>query len=144
MGDTRGLPGASRRSVRLIFQTELKVYGNLKDSGRLPGHPGRPLGIQRDPKNQPKIGFLFKKDVPTMDFCRCLCTKLFFEHFARFCIVLSRRIDGNLMKKTMHFFIEALAFLNMATLTIHRILRYESYFFIFGVLYVFHQKKNKK
>ena len=41
------------------------------------------------------------------------------------------------MKKDMYFCIAALAFLNMATLTKHRILRYESYFFIFCVFVFF-------
>ena len=33
----------------------------LKDSGRLPGRPGRPLGTQRDAKNRPQNVFLLKK-----------------------------------------------------------------------------------
>ena len=45
------------------------------------------------------------------------------------------------MEKRMHVFAAALVFLSMATLTKHRILRCESYFFIF-LLFVFFQKKN--
>ena len=47
------------------------------------------------------------------------------------------------MKKTMHFFSASLVFLNMATLTKHCILRYESYFFIFRVLAFFLEKHRK-
>ena len=47
------------------------------------------------------------------------------------------------MEKTMHAFTAALVFLSMATLTKHRILRYESYFFIFRV-FVFLIKKHRK
>ena len=48
------------------------------------------------------------------------------------------------MRKDAHFFIAALVFLIMATLTKHRILRYESYFFIFRVFAFFLKKHRKK
>ena len=44
----------------------------------------------------------------------------------------------------MYFFIASLLFLNMATLTKHRILRYESYFSIFCVFAFFPKKHQKK
>ena len=43
----------------------------------------------------------------------------------------------------MHFFSAALAFLSMATLTKHHILRYESYFFVFCVFVYFTKKQRK-
>ena len=43
----------------------------------------------------------------------------------------------------MYFFIAALVFLNMATRTKHRILRYESYFFIFCIFMFFLRKHRK-
>ena len=72
-GDPRGLPGASRGTVRARFQTKLKINEKINDSGRLPGRPGRLPGTQRDPRNQPKIEFLLKKKAfqtsMFVDFC---------------------------------------------------------------------------
>ena len=48
------------------------------------------------------------------------------------------------MKKTMRFFASSLVFFNMATLTKHCILQYESYFFIFRVFVFFSKKTSKK
>ena len=48
------------------------------------------------------------------------------------------------MKKTMRFFTSSLVFFNMATLTKHYILQYESYFFIFRVFAFFLKKHRKK
>ena len=78
LGDTRGLPGASGGSVRAVFQTQLKIYGKLKVSGRLPGHPRRPPGTQRDPQNHVKIDFLVKKGISNLD------SSSFFLHEAVF------------------------------------------------------------
>ena len=47
------------------------------------------------------------------------------------------------MKKTMRFFTSSLVFFNMATLTKHYILQYESYFFIFRVFVIFTKKPGK-
>ena len=47
------------------------------------------------------------------------------------------------MKKTMRFFASSLVFFNMATLTKHCILQYESYFFIFRVFVIFTKKHGK-
>ena len=115
----------------------------MNDFGRLPGRPGRPPGTQRNPKNRPKIDFLLKKGVPSVDFCRFLCARPICTRFARFFIDFSRKIDEKSMKKTMHFFAASLVFSNMATLTKHCILRYESYFSIFWV-FAFCLKKHRK
>ena len=48
------------------------------------------------------------------------------------------------MQKTMHLFSASLVFLNMATLTKHCILRYESYFFSFCVFAFFFEKNIEK
>ena len=47
------------------------------------------------------------------------------------------------MEKTVSFFASSLVFFNMATLTKHYILQYESYFLIFRV-FVFFSKKTSK
>ena len=60
-----------------------------------------------------------------------------------FCIIFSHKINENLMKTSRYLFTPSLVFLNMATLTKHRILRYESYFFIF-LSFVFFSKKTSK
>ena len=67
LGDTRGLPGASRGPVRACVQAELKMYKKLKASGRHPRCPGRPPGIQRDPKNRQNINFLVEKGIPNAE-----------------------------------------------------------------------------
>ena len=67
--------------------------------------------------------------------------------FPRFVIDFPRKIDETSIKNHVYFFIAAFVFLNMATLTKHRILRYESYFFIFCVLRFLikkHRKNNLK
>ncbi len=104
------------------------------------GRPGTALGTLREPKNSLKIDFLLKNDVPNVFFRRFLCTKLVSTLFARFSVDFSRKIDEKSMKKTMRFFASSLVFFNMATLTKHCILHYESYFFIFRV-FVFFLKK---
>ena len=57
--------------------------------------------------------------------------------FHRFLIDFPRKINETSIKRHVYFFIAAFVFLNMATLTKHRILRYESYFFIFCVFVFF-------
>ena len=142
-GDPRGLPGASRGTVRACFQMQLKINEKIEGFGRLPGCPGRPPETQRDPQNRSKIDFLPKNDFPTVDFCRFLCTRPFFTLLARLCIDFWRKINEKSIEKTMHVFTAALVFLSMATLTKHRILRYESYFFMFRV-FVFFPKNCEK
>ena len=142
-GDPQGLPGASRGTVRACFQTQLKINEKNKGFGRLPGCPGRPPETQRDPKNRSKIDFLPKNDFPTVDFRRFLCTRPFFTLLARLCIDFRWKINETSIEKTMHVFTAALVFLSMATLTKHRILRYESYFPIFRV-FVFFPKSIEK
>ena len=60
-----------------------------------------------------------------------------------FCIDFSQKINENLMKTSRYLFTPSLVFLNMATLTKHRILRCESYFFISRVLVFFLKKQGK-
>ena len=60
-----------------------------------------------------------------------------------FSVDFSRKIDEKSMKKTMRFFASSLVFFNMATLTKHCILQYESYFFIFRVFVIFTEKHGK-
>ena len=116
----------------------------MSDFGTFLGRPGTPLGTLGEPKKSLKIDFLLKNSVPNVIFRRFLCIKLVFTLFARFFVDFSRKIDEKSMKKTMRFFASSLVFFNMATLTKHRILRYESYFFIFRVFVFFSKKKRLK
>ena len=107
----------------------------------------RPFGASRGPIGSPKIhqestfcSEMRSKRVFFVDFC---ADNRFTRFFSRFCIDFSRKNNQNLMRKLMHFFTASLAFSNMATLTKHRILRYESYFFIF-LIFVFFPKKHQK
>ena len=78
-----------------------------------------------------------------MIFRRFLCIKLVFTLLARFSINFSRKIYEKSMKKTMCFFALSLVFFNMATLTKHCSLRYESYFSIFRVFAFFLKKSSE-
>ena len=113
------------------------------DFVNFPGRPGTALGTLGEPKNSLKIDFLRKNGVPNVLFRRFLCTKLVSALFARFSVDFSRKIDEKSMKKTMRFFASSLVFFNMATLTKHCILQYESYFFIFRVFAFFLKKSSK-
>ena len=108
----------------------------------------RPFGASRGPIGSPKIhqestfcSEMHSKRVFFADFC---ADNRFTRFFSRFCINFSRKNNQNLMRKWMHFFTASLAFSNMATLTKHRILRYESYFFIFLIFVFFFLKSIKK
>ena len=133
-GVPRGLPGASRGAVGHAVRCNWQLMKILKDSGRLPGRPGRPLGTQRDAKNRPQNDFLLKNGVPNVDFPRFLCARPLFRLCARFVPVFFAKNQWKFNEKTMYFFTVSLVFLNVATLTKHCILRYESYFSIFCVL----------
>ena len=65
-----------------------------------------------------------------------------FVIFARFGIDFLWNFEQSIWKH-VYFFIAALVFLNMATLTKHRILQYESYFFIFALSWIL-QKEHRK
>ena len=82
LGDTRGLPGASRGLVLACVQTGLKIYEKLKASGGRPGCPGKPPGTQRDLKNRQKIDLVVKKDVPNVDSLSIFVHKAVFRDFA--------------------------------------------------------------
>ena len=111
-----------------------------KVSGTSREVPGDPENSQKSTK----IDFFLKKGVPSLDFCRCLHAIPFFKLFARFFIDFSRKNDGKSMRKTMHLFSASLVFLNMATLTKHCILRYESYFFSFCAFACSFSRKTSK
>ena len=98
----------------------------------------------RAPQNSQKIDSLLKKIVLYKIFYRFLCTKPVFTRFVCFSIDFSRNFDEKLMKKTICFFTSALVAFNMATLTKHRILRYESYFFVFRGFVFFSKKASEK
>ena len=115
----------------------------MNDFVNFPGRPGTALATLGEPKNSPRIDFLLKNGVPNVLFRRFLCTKLVSALFARFSVDFSRKIDEKSMKKTMRFFTSSLVFFNMATLTKHCILQYESYFFIFRVFAFFLKKTSK-
>ena len=113
----------------------------MSDFVNFPGRPGTALGTLGEPKNSLKIDFLLKNGVPNVLFRRFLCTKLVSALFARFSVDFSRKIDEKSMKKTMRFFPSSLVFFNMATLTKHRILRYESYLLVSLRFNVFPEKR---
>ena len=116
----------------------------MSGSGNFSSRPGRPLETLGDPKHCLKILFLLKRSVPHVTLCQFLCTWLVFTRFARCFIDFSLEIDEKTMKKTMWFFAAALVVFNMATLTKHCILQYESYFFIFRVFAFFLKKNSRK
>ena len=142
-GELRGLPEASRRPSGLVFRRNWQWVRKMSDFGTFLGRPGMPLGTLGEPENSQKIDFLLKNGVPNVLFRRFLCTKLVSTLFARFFVDFSRKIDEKSMKKTMRFFASSLVFFNMATLTKHYILQYESYFFIFRVFAFFLKKSSK-
>ena len=107
------------------------MHAKMIDVVNFPGRPGTALGTLGEPKNSLKIDFLLKNGVPNVLFRRFLCTKLVSMLLARFSVDFSRKIDEKSMKKTMRFFTSSLVFFNMATLTTHCIVQYESYFFMF-------------
>ena len=143
-GELQGLPEASRRPSGLVFRRNWPCMRKMSDFGTFLGRPGTPLGTLGEPKNSLKIDFLLKNGVPNVLFRRFLCTKLVSTLFAWFSVDFSRKIDEKSMKKTMCFFASSLVFFNMATLTKHCILQYESYFFIFRVFAFFLKKHRKK
>ena len=54
----------------------------MQDSGKLPGRPGRPPGIQRDPQNRLNFVFLVKKRVPNVDSLSIFVHKAVFRSFS--------------------------------------------------------------
>ena len=143
-GELRGRPEASRRPSGLVFRRNWPCMRKMSDFGTFLGRPGTPLGTLGEPKKSLKIDFLLKNGVPNVFFRRSLCIRLVFTLLARFSVDFSRKIDEKSMKKTMRFFASSLVFFNMATLTKHYILQYESYFFSFRVFAFFPKKRRKK
>ena len=128
--DTLGLPGASQGPTQADFRRQPKIDEKMagfceaaRTSRELPG----------DRKINEKTLVCEQKALQTWILCRYLCTKPFSMIFAWFWIKFSRKIAEHLMESLMYFFTSSLDFLNMVTLTKHRILRYESYFFIFWI-----------
>ena len=68
---------------------------------------------------------------------RFFCTQPFVVFFARFCFDFSQKSNEITIKKEIYCFIAALVFLNMATFTKHRILRYEATFCFLSVFRIF-------
>ena len=127
--------------VQAGFQTQPKIDEKTDGSRDVPGGP-------RGPRDTPKIHqrsiVCEQKALHTWILCRFLRTRPLFMNFARFCIDFSRKNNEKSMNKIMHFFTSSPAFLNMATLTKHRILRCESYFFIFRALVFLSNKNHQK
>ena len=127
-----------------IFRHNWKFMKNMKASGRLPDVSGGPWGPRGTPRIDWKSTRWWKNAFQTWILCRFLCTKPLFVVFLRFGVDFSRKIEEKLKKNYIYFFIAALVFLNMATLTKHRILRYESYFLCFSCFDIFPWKTPKK
>ena len=134
LGDALGLPGASQGPVRAGFQTQPKIDEKM---GGFWEAAGTSREAPRDPKIHQKSIVCEQKALHTWILCRFLRTRPLFMIFARFYIDFYRKNNEKLMEKIMHFFTSSLAFLNKATLTKHRILRYESNSFIFCIFAIF-------
>ena len=76
----------------------------------------------------------------SVDFCAQSRSSCFLDDFAS---IFDGKNNEKSIEKTMHVFTVALVFFSMANLTKHRILRYESYFFIFCDSVFFNQKHRK-
>ena len=98
---------------------------------------GSPLGAQKSPK----IDFFLKKPSQGALFHRFLLRMSFSSIFR---LIFSRFWMKNQWKNICFFSSPPRIFSNMATLTKHCILRYESYFFVFWVFYFFFEKSMKK
>ena len=79
LGTPWGCPGTSpgARSSPVFRQNEASKT-NWKASGRLPGRPVRPPGIQGGPKNRRKIDFWRNKRLPEPFFCVSVLYSLLF------------------------------------------------------------------
>ena len=86
---------------------------------------GDPEGLRKSIKNR----LFAKKCVPDVLFLTFYVQISVLPVFLGFCIDFSQKINENVMKTSRYIFTPSLALLNMATLTKHRILRYESHFF---------------
>ena len=89
---TQGAPGRSK-SIASANPKKTQAPGDAKML--LPGRPGRPRETQRDTKNRPKIVFLLKKGVPSVDVCRFLCARPLFQAF---CAMVHRFFTENRWK----------------------------------------------
>ena len=116
----------------------------MTDFRTFSGRPGMPLATQREPRNPSKIEILLNKVVPNMNVRQFLCTNTVFTQFARFCIDFPRKNDEKSKTKRYILFTANLVFFNIATLTKHCILQYESHFFIFCVFARFFKRIEKK
>ena len=141
LGDALGLPGASQGPIRADFRRQPKIYEKM---GGFCEAAGTSRELPGDRKINEKSLVCQQKALQTWILCRYLCTKPLSMIFAWFCIKFSRKIAEHLMESLMYFFTSSLDFLNMVTLTKHRILRYESYFFSFLLFVLFSKKKHPK
>ena len=133
-GVPRGLSGASRGTVRAHFETQLKINESFQGFWEAPGTSREPPGDPEGPQKSTPNRFFAKKGRSKREFSSLFARKAVVQPFCTFFSVFSRKIDEKSMEKTIHVFTASLVFLNMATLTKHCILRYESYFAVFGVL----------
>ena len=112
-----------------------------KVSGTSREVPGDPENSQKSTKSR---SFPKKKAFRAWIFAD-VCTQYRFSSFLRdFSSIFHGKNDGKSMQKTMHLFSASLVFLNMATLTKHCILRYESYFFSFCAFAFFCSRKTSQ
>ena len=130
LGPPWSLPGASQGPTWADFRRRPKIHWKMGafcdvagTSRELPGHP----------KINEKLLPCEHKALQKWVLWQCLCTEPFFMIFAWFWMKFSRKNREKLIESLMYFFTSLLDFLNMVTLTKHRILRYESYFFIFWI-----------
>ena len=140
LGHALNLPGASQGPIRVDFRRQPKIDWKM---GAFCEAPGTSRELPGDPKINEKLLACGQNALQKWIICRCLCTKPFSTIFARFWIKISWEIDEILIECSMYFFTSSLVFLNMVTLTKHRILRCESYFFIFWTC-VFFLKDHRK
>ena len=141
LGPPWGLPGTSQGPIRADFRRQPKIYEKM---GGFCEAAGTSRELPGDRKINEKSLVCQQKALQTWILCRYLCTKPFSMIFAWFWIKFSRKIAEHLMESLMYFFTSSLDFLNMVTLTKHRILRYESYFPIFWICVFFFLKYHRK
>ena len=143
-GDPWGLLGTFWEPVRDRFQAKLTINERNWRFWDVPGTSRAASGDPGIPKSSLKIELLLKKVGPTVIFLSIFVRKYSFHDFLRFFIDFPPENTEKSVKKAMYIFTAAVVFFNMATLTKHRILRYESFFFIFCVFAFFGKKALKK
>ena len=108
------------------FSDTTEIYEKHEGFWEALGRLGRPLGTQRDPKDQLKIDSLMEKRVPNVDSRSNFLHKAVVRGFSTIWCRFFTKNRRNIKENDKYFFMAALVFLNMATLTKHRVLRCES------------------